>query len=47
MLHFKEKKWQLFGIYLKMSGFLSKNVRYPRYQDTAFLQLWTHDEFRR
>ena len=25
--------------YLKMSGFSSKNVRYPRYQDTDFLQL--------
>ena len=25
--------------YLKMSGFSSRNVRYPRYQDTAFLQL--------
>ena len=23
-----------------MSGFSFKNVRYPRYQDTAFLQLW-------
>ena len=25
--------------FLKMSGFSSKNVRYPRYQDTGFLQL--------
>ena len=25
--------------YLKMSGFPSRNVRYPRYQDTNFLQL--------
>ena len=25
--------------YLKMSGFSSKNVRYPRYQDTKFLLL--------
>ena len=24
-----------------MSGFSSRNVRYPRYQDTAFFQLWT------
>ena len=23
-----------------MSGFSFKNVRYPRYQDIAFLQLW-------
>ena len=23
-----------------MSGFSSKIVRYPRYQDTAYLQLW-------
>ena len=26
--------------YWKMSGFPSKNVRYPRYQDTNILQLW-------
>ena len=26
--------------YLKMSGFSFRNVRYPRYQDTEFLQLW-------
>ena len=26
--------------YLKMSGFSSRNVRYPRYQDTDLLQLW-------
>ena len=25
--------------FLKMSGFSSKNVWYPRYQDTGFLQL--------
>ena len=25
---------------LKMSGFQPKNVQYPRYQDTDFLQLW-------
>ena len=27
------------GNYLKMSRFSSRNVRYPRYQDTDFLQL--------
>ena len=27
------------SIYLKMSAFCSKNVRYPRYQDTDLLQL--------
>ena len=26
--------------YLKMSGFSSRNVRYPRYQDTDLLQPW-------
>ena len=26
--------------YLEMSGFSSRIVRYPRYQDTTFLQLW-------
>ena len=26
--------------YLKMSGFSSRNVRYPRYQDTDLLQVW-------
>ena len=26
--------------HLKMSGFFPKNVRYPRYQNTKFLQLW-------
>ena len=25
--------------YMKMSGFPSRNVQYPRYQDTNFLQL--------
>ena len=30
----------MIGIYLKMSGFSLKYVRYPKYQDTAYLQLW-------
>ena len=28
--------------YLKMSGLSSRNVRYPRYQDTDLLQLWSY-----
>ena len=37
---FGTKNYKISSIYLKMSGFSSRNVRYPRYQDTKFLQLW-------
>ena len=36
---FNAKYSKISSNFLKMSGFSSKNVRYPRYQDTDFLQL--------
>ena len=37
---FSAKYAKISSNYLKMSAFSSRNVQYPRYQDTAFLQLW-------
>ena len=37
--HFYAKYANIYSNYLEMSGFPFKNVRYPRYQDTYFLQL--------
>ena len=41
ILSFYTKYAKIYSNYLKMSGFSFRNVRYPRYQDTDLLQLWT------